>query len=124
MKDWNDLKVETGVLPDPRAKALPMNPVPISERNVDLDSFFLGKLFGSYGWVGRRISRIMWAARCPSEELHGSGERLDGSTRLMAPDEKNSDGSFVCTHPSCSALRPRLDELGVAIERIALEEGL
>lgn len=126
-KDWNDVLKERGSLPSPWANAVRMQPPKQDERKaveVELSSFFLGDLLNRYGWVGPRLQPAMWACRCPSEALHTSGARFDGSTRLCAPDKRFPNGRINCTHPACRELWVDVCFIGNAIQRIAHQEGI
>lgn len=127
MKDWNDIRKEHGSLPSPWDGAARMHAPPpeaAKARVVEPDSFFVGKLLSSVGWLGPRLQPKLWACRCPSEMLHKSGQRFDGSTRLHAPDKRYPSGWINCTHPACKDLWVDECFIGNAVERIAKAEGL
>ncbi len=127
MKDWNDVRKERGELPPPWVGAEPMpkpTPAETDSKECESSSFFLGRLLASYGWVGPRLQPRMWACRCPSEALHKSGSRLDGSTRLCAPDKRFPHGRINCTHPECKNLWVNESYVGNAVARVASLEGL
>jgi hypothetical protein len=128
MMDWNDVRKQQGGIPSPWIGAEPM-PAPPAEQQkpveADVTSFFLGKFLSGYGWVGPRLQPRMWACRCPSERLHATGARFDGSTRLCAPDKRYPHGRILCTHPVCKDLWvDNFCTIGNAVERTARSEGL
>lgn len=59
-------------------------------------------LFAAADWRGPQVSPTRWTVRCPSECLHASGERYDGTTLVVASADDGGLGEFRCVHPSCS----------------------
>lgn len=108
--------------------------VPMAIETVDPRSFLLGRLFAEYGWLddelvvweddgreGKKIRAGVFAARCPSEELHDGGERFDGRTVVECDGR---DGLFRCNHPQCRRLYESFDQVVMAMQRAAEREGL
>ncbi len=116
--DENDRLVSGALAPRYDADALAM-----VVDSVDPQSFFLGRLFTSYGWLGDELKPGMFAARCPAEALHVDGARFDGNT-LVRVLPQHLDGIFRCAHPMCRRLYDSIDVVGNAMRRVAESEGL
>lgn len=117
--DEND-RLRAGTL----APAYDFGSVPFTVETVDPLSFFLGRLFAEYAWLGDELRPGVFAARCPAEELHEGGARFDGSTVIHGPSSSRADGHLTCQHSMCRRQYDSIAEVGNAIQRIAQAEGL
>ena len=71
------------------------------ESSIDPETFTLGAAFKAAGWLGRELRPGVWAARCPNETQHTTGESLDSSTVIFAPEPGRYRGRFYCSHAHC-----------------------
>lgn len=91
---------------------------------TDPDSFYLGKLFKSYGWLGEEVRPGVWAVRCPGESLHSCGERFTSSTVLFGPGPNQALGFLHCSHEHCRGVFVKIDVIENMIRRLAELEGI
>lgn len=116
--DEND-RLRAGV----RAATFDEGAISFTIETVDPRSFYVGKLFSEYYWLGDELKPGVFAARCPGEALHRWGERFDGSSVVRAPERPGDAGTFRCAHPEC---RDNLSSLIVVdnyLRRVAAAEG-
>lgn len=61
-------------------------------------------LFRKHGLLGAEVGTKTFAAVCPSEASHSTGERLDGSTVIFPPESGEIFGHLHCRHAHCTSL--------------------
>lgn len=81
----------------------------------------VGAAFEAAGWLGRPLGQGKTSARCPWEDEHDAGARLDGTTLVFAPAAGEAVGTFSCAAASCQrrSLRDVLDRIPAEALRAA-----
>ena len=64
-------------------------------------------LFRKHGLLGAEVGSGTFAAVCPNEASHTTGERLDGSTVIFPPEPGEIFGHLHCRHAHCTSLTLR-----------------
>lgn len=64
----------------------------------------LGAALHAAGWLGHPMGLDKNACRCPQEDQHTTGSRMNGSTIVYAPRRPGGTGWFHCSHGHCGDL--------------------
>lgn len=125
--DEND-RLRAGVLPERHDDGAELLPI----EWVDPRTFLLGRLFYEHGWLGdelvvwekdkvgvAKIRAGVFAARCPTEELHEDGEQFDGRS-LVSHD--GGHGLYRCSHRLCRNLYGHPEDAIFAMQHSAAEK--
>jgi hypothetical protein len=84
----------------------------------------LGAALDAAGWLGRPLGPGKRACRCPREDDHTTGARLNGSSVAFAPHRPGGLGAFYCSHAHCQDLTAEHVLAALPTEAVAVARAL